>query len=109
MTTPSWSTTAGSPMWSRGRRSRRTPRAPREVHDLGDVSLLSGFVETHVQMHFPAPLDYREIAQPEPVERMIIRATAAMRRLLLSGAPRPATRAVARTSRLPSAPRCAMA
>ena len=57
-----------------------------EVHDLGDVSLLPGFVETHVHMHFAAPLDYREIAHPEPVERMIIRATAAMRRLLLSGA-----------------------
>ena len=77
-----------------GRISDVVPRASipsdaagtREVHDLGDVSLLPGFVETHVHMHFPAPLDYREIAQPEPVERMIIRATAAMRRLLLSGA-----------------------
>ena len=37
-------------------------------------------------MHFPSPLDYREIARPEPVERMLIRATANMRRLLLSGA-----------------------
>ena len=58
----------------------------REVHDLGDVSLLPGFVETHVHMHFPSPLDYRDIARPEPVERMLIRATANMRRLLLSGA-----------------------
>ena len=46
-----------------------------EVHDLGDVSLLPGFVETHVHMHYPSPLDYREIARPEPVERMLIRAT----------------------------------
>ncbi len=57
-----------------------------QVHDLGDVSLLPGFIETHIHMHFPAAPDYREIATPEPVERSIIRATEAMRRLLLSGA-----------------------
>ena len=57
-----------------------------ELHDLGDVSLLPGFVETHVHMHYPASLDYRDIARPEPVERLLIRATANMRRLLLSGA-----------------------
>jgi imidazolonepropionase-like amidohydrolase len=60
--------------------------ATHEVHDLGDVSLLPGFIETHVHMHFPSPLDWRDIARPEPVERMLIRATANMRRLLLSGA-----------------------
>ena len=58
----------------------------REAHDLGDVSLLPGFVETHVHMHFPSPLDYRDIARPETVERQLIRATANMRRLLTSGA-----------------------
>ena len=57
-----------------------------EVHDLGDVSVLPGFVETHIHMHYPSPVDYREIARPEPVERMLIRATANMRSLLLSGA-----------------------
>jgi imidazolonepropionase-like amidohydrolase len=57
-----------------------------EVHDLGATWLLPGFVETHIHMHFPSPLDYREIARPEPVERSIIRAAANMRRLLLSGA-----------------------
>ena len=57
-----------------------------EVHDLGDVSLLPGFVETHIHMHFPAALDYREIARPEPPERLVIRATNAMRTLLVSGA-----------------------
>ncbi len=57
-----------------------------EVHDLGDVSLLPGFVETHIHMHYPSPVDYREIARPEPVERMLIRATGHMRDLLLSGA-----------------------
>jgi len=56
------------------------------LHDLGEVSLLPGFVETHVHMHYPSSLDYRDIARPEPVERMLIRATANMRRLLLSGA-----------------------
>lgn len=57
-----------------------------EAHDLGDVSLLPGFVETHVHMHFPAPLDYRDVARLEPLERMLIRATGHMRNLLLSGA-----------------------
>jgi imidazolonepropionase-like amidohydrolase len=60
--------------------------ATHEVHDLGAVSLLPGFIETHVHMHFPSPLDYRDIARPEPVERMLVRATANMRRLLVSGA-----------------------
>jgi imidazolonepropionase-like amidohydrolase len=63
-----------------------TDWSTRESHDLGDASLLPGFVETHVHMHFPSPLDYRDIARPEPVERMLIRATANMRRLLMSGA-----------------------
>lgn len=58
----------------------------RTIHDLGNVSLLPGFVESHVHMHFSSPLDYRDIARPEPVERMLIRATANMRRLLVSGA-----------------------
>jgi imidazolonepropionase-like amidohydrolase len=57
-----------------------------EVHDLGDVSLLPGFVETHIHMHYPSPVDYREIARPEPVERMLVRAMGHMRSLLLSGA-----------------------
>ena len=35
-------------------------RTGRETHELGDVSLLPGFVETHVHMHFPAALDYRD-------------------------------------------------
>jgi len=35
------------------------------LHDLGEVSLLPGFVETHVHMHYPASLDYRDIARPE--------------------------------------------
>jgi imidazolonepropionase-like amidohydrolase len=58
----------------------------RDVLDLGDVSLLPGFIETHIHMHFPADPDYRVIARPDPVERSIIRATDAMRRLLTSGA-----------------------
>ena len=58
----------------------------RETHDLGAVSLLPGFVETHIHMHFAAPLDYRDIVRTDPIERLVIRATAAMRQLLLSGA-----------------------
>jgi imidazolonepropionase-like amidohydrolase len=57
-----------------------------ELHELGDVSLLPGFIETHIHMHFPSSLDYRDIATPEPAERAFIRATANMRRLLMSGA-----------------------
>jgi imidazolonepropionase-like amidohydrolase len=60
--------------------------ATHQVHDLGDVSLLPGFVETHIHMHYLSSLDYRDIARPEPVERMLVRATTNMRRLLLSGA-----------------------
>jgi len=60
--------------------------ATHEVHDLGDVAVLPGFVETHIHMHFASPLDFVEIARADPVERLLIRATAAMRRLLLSGA-----------------------
>ena len=57
-----------------------------EVTDFGDAWLLPGFVETHLHMQFAATPDYRDIARPEPVERGLIRATAAMRTLLLSGA-----------------------
>jgi len=57
-----------------------------EVHDLGDVSILPGFIETHVHMHYPSPLDWREIARPEPHEALMARAAANMRALLLSGA-----------------------
>ena len=71
---------------TRRRAADATSPTTHEVHDLGDVSLLPGFVETHIHMHYPAAPDYREIARPEPVERSLIRATAAMRDLLLSGA-----------------------
>ena len=99
----------------RGRRSRRprcrpTPPTTHEVHDLGDVSLLPGFVETHVHMHYPSPLDYREIARPEPVERMLIRATAQHAPPAAVRARRPrATRAAATTSRWRSGRRSATA
>ncbi len=76
-TPPSWSSTAGSNPSGRGPTLPSDAGETSEVHDLGDVSLLPGFVETHIHMHFPSPLDYREIARPEPVERMLIRATGA--------------------------------
>lgn len=55
------------------------------VHELGDVSILPGFIETHVHLHFAAGPDYRDLARPEPVERMLIRATGHLRDLLLAG------------------------
>jgi imidazolonepropionase-like amidohydrolase len=57
-----------------------------EVIDYGNAWLLPGFVETHVHVQFAAAPDYRDIARAEPVERSLIRATAAMRTLLLAGA-----------------------
>ena len=57
-----------------------------EITDFGNAWLLPGLVETHVHMQFAATPDYRDIARPEPVERSLIRATGAMRTLLLSGA-----------------------
>ncbi len=58
----------------------------RETHDLGDVSLLPGFIETHIHMHYRAAPDYREVARLEPTDRLLIRAVGHMRDLLRSGA-----------------------
>ncbi len=55
------------------------------IHELGDVSILPGFIESHVHLHFAAGADYRDLARPEPVERMLIRATGHLRDLLLAG------------------------
>ena len=55
------------------------------VHELGDVSILPGFIETHAHLHFASGPDYRDLARPEPVEPMLIRATAHARTLLLAG------------------------
>jgi imidazolonepropionase-like amidohydrolase len=55
------------------------------VHELGDVSILPGFIETHAHLHFAAGPDYRDLARPEPVEPMLIRATGHARTLLLAG------------------------
>jgi imidazolonepropionase-like amidohydrolase len=56
------------------------------VHDLGDVSILPGFIETHAHLQFASGADYRDIARPEPSERCLIRATGHLRTALLSGA-----------------------
>lgn len=56
------------------------------VHDLGDVSILPGFIETHAHLQFASGPDYRDIARPEPPERTLIRATGHLRTALLSGA-----------------------
>ena len=60
--------------------------ATSEIHDLGDVSLLPGFIETHVHMHYRAAPDFREVGRLEPTERLVIRAVGHMRDLLRSGA-----------------------
>jgi len=55
------------------------------VHDLGDVSLLPGLVDSHCHMHCSATEDAQALIMSEDVGRFLMRATTAMRRALLAG------------------------
>jgi imidazolonepropionase-like amidohydrolase len=64
---------------------------PRDVaqthrgHDLGDVWLLPGLVDVHAHLHCSATPDAYPLVTTEPPERLILRAAANLRQVLLSG------------------------
>ena len=55
------------------------------VVDLGDVSLLPGLCDAHCHMHCSASPDAQEEALTEKPDKLLMRATNAMRRILMSG------------------------
>jgi imidazolonepropionase-like amidohydrolase len=55
------------------------------VHDLGDVSLLPGLVDVHAHMHCSATPDAYHLVTTETPERLLLRAAANVRDVLLSG------------------------
>jgi imidazolonepropionase-like amidohydrolase len=55
------------------------------VHDLGDVSLLPGLVDVHAHMHCSATPDAYRLVTTEPEPRLLLRAAANLRAVLLSG------------------------
>ena len=55
------------------------------VLDLGDVSLLPGLCDAHCHMHCSAGPNAQEEALTEKPDRLLMRATNAMRRILMSG------------------------
>lgn len=55
------------------------------VLDLGDVSLLPGLCDAHCHMHCSATADAQREALTETPDRLLIRATNVMRRILMSG------------------------
>jgi imidazolonepropionase-like amidohydrolase len=55
------------------------------VHDLGDVSLLPGLVDVHSHMHCSATPDAYPLVTTESHERLVMRAAANVRAVLLSG------------------------
>lgn len=64
------------------------PRDTAETHriyDLGDVSLLPGLVDVHAHMHCSATPDAYDLVTTEPLARLILRAAANIRSVLLSG------------------------
>jgi imidazolonepropionase-like amidohydrolase len=68
-----------------------TAQLPRDVaethrvHDLGDVSLLPGLVDVHAHMHCSATPDAYHLVTTETPERLLLRAAANVRAVLLSG------------------------
>jgi imidazolonepropionase-like amidohydrolase len=55
------------------------------VHDLGDVSLLPGLVDVHSHLHCSATLDAYHLVTTESHDRLLLRAAANLRAVLLSG------------------------
>ena len=55
------------------------------IMDLGDVSLLPGLCDAHCHMHCSATADAQREALTETPDRLLIRATNVMRRILMSG------------------------
>ncbi len=55
------------------------------VYQLGDVALMPGLVEAHSHMHCSATHDALDLLMSESTERLIARATTAVRRALMSG------------------------
>ena len=92
----------------RATRCRPTPATTHEVHDLGDVSLLPGFVETHVHMHFPVAA---RLPRDRPARSRSSGCSSGRRRTCAGsccpGRRRPATPAAATTSRWRSGRRSA--
>ncbi len=63
----------------------RDVRETHRVHDLGDVSLLPGLVDVHAHLHCSATPDAYRLVTTEPAERLLLRAAANLRQVLLSG------------------------
>jgi imidazolonepropionase-like amidohydrolase len=64
------------------------PRDVADTHrrlDLGDVSLLPGLVDVHSHLHCSATPDAYRLVTTEPVDRLLLRAAANLRAVLLSG------------------------
>jgi imidazolonepropionase-like amidohydrolase len=55
------------------------------VHDLGDVSLLPGLVDVHSHLHCSATVDPYDLVTTESPSRLLLRAAANLRTVLLSG------------------------
>jgi imidazolonepropionase-like amidohydrolase len=68
--------------------ARELPRdvaQDRQVHELGDVSLLPGLVDVHSHLHCSATPDAYHLVTTESHDRLLLRAAANLRAVLLSG------------------------
>ena len=68
--------------------ARELPRdaaGTHRVHDLGDVSLLPGLVDVHSHLHCSATPDAYHLVTTESHDRLLLRAAANLRAVLLSG------------------------
>ena len=63
----------------------RDAAATHRVHDLGDVSLLPGLVDVHSHLHCSATPEAYQLVTTESHDRLLLRAAANLRAVLLSG------------------------